>query len=118
MWSKFVLKRKAELSLLPLSISVSGLPTMTWLFAEVDCTGVSSPVADAGWSETIAPPPETGGSVTIMAWEVAMISPLRISWRVNVYTGSQRLVNVSPQITSDTLNGEDVMTPLARGLPG
>jgi hypothetical protein len=44
------------------------------------------------------------GSVTIMVWEVAMISPLRISLTVSLSTGSPWLVNVSPLLTSATLN--------------
>ena len=47
---------------------------------------------------------ETGGSVTVMVWEVATVFPFRVSLTVNVSTGSPWLVNVSPLLTSATLN--------------
>jgi len=88
---------------LPLSVSANKLLTMRSC-AEVDCTGVFPPGADTGGSDTIVPPPKTGGSVTVMVWEVATIFPLRISLTANTSDWSPWLVNVIPLLTSAVLN--------------
>ena len=91
---------------LSVEVLATGVTVASEVVIETSVVAVeaSTVVVDAGGSEMIVPPPETGGSVTVMVWEVATIFPLRISLTVNTSEWSPWLVNVSPLLTSAALN--------------